>query len=105
MKCLRCNRELTRPGQTIGEVCKRKALKESSAEEKKIRVEPLTTARNYHSYLVFTSPRKIVKIYIDPVEGKTADCECGSLEICEHVRVAAERDSIRFPKSEVAKCF
>ena len=96
-KCKRCNRELKAHHESeMGEVCRMKANRESNTDKKSVRVEPLFVRRPARrSYLVFTSPRVIVRVEED-LDGRFAYCPC-SLEMCEHRRIVAEVDRTAFP--------
>lgn len=96
-KCTRCHRELKNHCESgMGKVCRMKANRLGSLGEKKVRVEPLFVRRPpARSYLVFTSPRVIVRVEEDS-DGRFAYCPC-SLEMCEHRRAVAEIDRASFP--------
>lgn len=81
----------------MGEICRMKANRENNANNKTgARVEPLFVRRPpARSYLVFTSPRVIVRVEED-ADGRFAYCPC-STDMCEHRRLVAEADRTAFP--------
>lgn len=99
MNCKVCNRKLKNPTALgMGKVCAKKNRNIGDENAKsKIRVEPLFVRRQERrSYLVFTSPRRIVRIE-ENEHGRFANCPC-SLEMCEHREMVAKIDRARFPK-------
>lgn len=99
MKCLRCNRPLKNPQETIGKICKRKALAESAESEKQARARLIEKTQFQRVYLVLTEPRYFVRVDLRD-DGRFAGCRCpvGSRPgRCEHIDIVAKIDRAKFP--------
>ena len=105
MNCTLCQRKLKNPSATgMGKTCQKKHRNQpETAGEKSVRVQPLFAHSRRparRSYVVFTSPRKMVTINELQTGERFAKCECLPADgvKCLHIELVAEIDRATFPQ-------
>lgn len=80
-----------------GKICSRKLIFANVTRDTKSPVVRLIG--NYpdsRTYIVFTDPRHRVKIQLEPGDVRVANCDCGSLDRCDHIAAVAVMDRQNF---------